>query len=78
VRADTPGTSAPGMGLSFTDTTSRGRLSAACGRDSRGSGRIGRNTVAEILLALLAEALGAALVGLVLIGIRRAIGAARA
>jgi len=66
------------MGLSFTDTTTRGRPSVACRRDSRGTGRIGRNTVSEILLSLLAEALGTALVGLVLIAIRRAIGAARA
>jgi hypothetical protein len=33
--------------------------------------------VSEILLSLLAEALGAALVGLVVIALRRAIGAAR-
>lgn len=34
--------------------------------------------MSEILLSLLAETLGAALVGLVLIAVRRAIGAARA
>jgi len=37
----------------------------------------GGNTVSEILLSLLAEALGAALLGLVMTAIRRAMGAAR-
>src|SRR3712207_1550533 len=73
-----PGGHRSGDGLSFTDTTPRGRPPAVFRVDSRGSGPIGRNTVSEILLSVLAEALGAVLLGLVLTAIRRAMGAAPA
>src|SRR5919199_3133852 len=73
-----PGGHRPGDGLSFTDTTPRGRPPAVFRADSRGSGPIRRNTVSEILLSVLAEALGAVLLGLVLTAIRRAMGAAQA
>jgi hypothetical protein len=61
----------------FTDTTRPRSLEAHVAGDSPGHDDLG-DAMSEILLSVLAEALGAALLGLLMSGLRRAMAAARA